>query len=323
MSNHQPVPVSVIICAYSDDRRDGLIVAVRSVQAQRRPAAEIIVVIDHNPKLFNDIRTTLPEVRTVENRQARGLSGARNTGVSLATQEIVAFLDDDAIATADWLQHLVAPYDNAQVLGVGGAIEPLWQVPPPAWFPPEFHWVVGCSYLGMPKVRSHVRNFLGCNMSFRRQVFTIGGFRDGIGRVGTNPLGCEETEFCIRLRQACEGALLYEPAALVCHLVPPNRASWRYFRSRCYSEGLSKAMVSKLVGSKHALANERSYAFSLLARGFWSAVGDQLLGGQRGGFLRAVNLIVGLGCTTAGYAGAQLAMAAGGVHISGAVPKGC
>ena len=44
---------------------------------------------------------------------------------------------------------------------------------------------------------------MGCNMSFRREVFErIGGFAEEIGRIGKNPLGCEETELCIRARQA-------------------------------------------------------------------------------------------------------------------------
>jgi GT2 family glycosyltransferase len=319
----QSCPVSVIICAYADERRDELITAVRSAQAQRLAPDEIIVVIDHNSKLFEEVSAALPEIRTIQNTQPRGLSGARNTGVAAATRDILAFLDDDAIASADWLQQLIAPYADAGVLGVGGSIEPLWSVKPPHWFPPEFNWVVGCSYVGQPRVQSKVRNFLGCNMSFRREVFTIGGFRHGIGRVGTKPVGCEETEFCIRLAQTWDrGDLLYEPGALVYHRVPKGRGSWSYFRTRCYSEGLSKALVSRLVGSKHALQEERSYAFSTLGRGFCSALVDQLLRRKPGGFLRAGSLVAGLGYTTAGYAAGRLATFFGGAQIPSAVPLG-
>jgi MFS family permease len=56
-------------------------------------------------------------------------------------------------------------------------------------------------------------------MSFRREVFdTVGGFTDGLGRVGSRPLGCEETELGIRLRQwRADSRLVYEPAAIVRH----------------------------------------------------------------------------------------------------------
>ncbi len=67
--------------------------------------------------------------------------------------------------------------------------------------PEEFYWVVSANYRGMPPSGAHVRNLLGGNMSFRREQFdVVGGFRSDIGRgAGKRPLGCEETEFCIRL----------------------------------------------------------------------------------------------------------------------------
>src|SRR5439155_54307 len=72
----------------------------------------------------------------------------------------------------------------------------------PTWHPPEFGWVVGCSYRGLPVEPAPVRNLIGCNMSMRRELFdAVGGFTHGIGRIGTIPLGCEETEWCIRVRQ--------------------------------------------------------------------------------------------------------------------------
>jgi glucosyl-dolichyl phosphate glucuronosyltransferase len=88
-------------------------------------------------------------------------------------------------------------------------------------------------------------------MSFRREVFElVGGFTEWLGRLGARPLGCEETELAIRIRQRRpEARLLYDPAAVVHHHVPRQRARWRYFRSRCYAEGLSKAAVSRLVGA--------------------------------------------------------------------------
>ena len=81
-------------------------------------------------------------------QQQRGISGARNSGIAAARGAIIAFLDDDAIAAPDWLEQLLAGYSSPNVLGVGGAIEPQWQGGRPRWFPPEFDWVVGCTYLG-------------------------------------------------------------------------------------------------------------------------------------------------------------------------------
>ena len=93
-----------------------------------------------------------------------------NTAVAAATSDIIAVLDDDAFACHDWLDALVAPYADVDVLGVGGRVIPQWRTGRPAWFPPEFDWVVGCSYRGMPGVRTPVRSFLGTSVSFRREV---------------------------------------------------------------------------------------------------------------------------------------------------------
>ena len=59
-----------------------------------------------------------------------------------------------------------------------------------------------------------------------------------MGRVGDGVLGCEETEFCIRLSHAKPDAvILYNPLARVEHLVPDKRASVRYFARALLGRG--------------------------------------------------------------------------------------
>jgi GT2 family glycosyltransferase len=95
--------------------------AVDSVQRQSAPPREIVVVIDHNPALLERTKTHLSDVVVVENREQRGLSGARNSGIAAASGEVIAFIDEDAVAERDWLARLGVSYENPQVLGVGGA----------------------------------------------------------------------------------------------------------------------------------------------------------------------------------------------------------
>jgi GT2 family glycosyltransferase len=296
-------PASVVICAYSEDRWELLVEAIHSAQRQSVPPLETIVVVDHNPALLARIRRELPGVVAVESSGAPGLAGARNTGVAAASGSVVAFLDDDALAEEAWLEKLTAPYDNPSVMGSGGAVRPMWATPRPRWFPPEFDWVVGCSYRGLPAERAPIRNPIGANMSFRREVFQrAGGFREGIGRVGRWPVGCEETELAIRAYQVMPGTrVLFDPAAAVDHHVPADRATPRYFASRCFAEGLSKALVAGHVGSDDALASERRYVVTQLGSGVVRGLVGALRG-DAGGLLRAAAIGAGLAMTSAGYA---------------------
>jgi GT2 family glycosyltransferase len=212
-------------------------------------------------------------------------------------------MDDDAVADPDWLHTLVDLYRDPCVIGVGGAVVPHWERGRPRAFPEEFDWVVGCSYRGMPTQRRPVRNLIGANMSFRREVFEVaGGFCDGIGRVGGRASGCEETDLCIRARAAFPaGVILYEPAALVSHRVPAARASWRYFGTRCYREGLSKAQVTQRAGISRGLSCERAHAARTIPLGVLRSL-RSVLSGDGAGLGRAAALVVGLSITTLGFA---------------------
>jgi len=295
--------VSVVICAYTEDRWDDVLAAVASVRAQHREPFEIILVVDHNPSLYARLKSRLQDVVVVENRQAQGLSGGKNTGVAVARGEFVAFLDDDAVAEPDWLRFLGASYSDGNVIGVGGLTRPLWETQRPHWFPEEFDWVVGCTFVGREPGR--VRNLLGGNASFRREVFEVaGGFPSGIGRSAASrrPLGGEETEFCIRLGRLCPGSVfIFDARAVIWHRVSAARSRFSYFHSRCYAEGLSKALVTRSVGVADGLSAERSYTAVTLRRGVVRGLAEALRG-DPAALARPAAITVGLLSATTGYA---------------------
>jgi glycosyltransferase involved in cell wall biosynthesis len=289
--------VSVVIAAYSDFRWLQLRDAVASVLAQTRPALETIVVVDHNPDLLSRARRELADAVVIPSSGARGASGARNTGVALSRGEIVAFLDDDARATPDWLETLIAGFADPAVAGVGGRVDPLWATARPRWLPREFDWTVGASYSGMPETTAQVRNVWTNNMALRRAAFdAAGGFREDFGKVGavSRP---EDTDLCLRVTS---GAWLYEPAGAVGHWVPQQRATFRYFLVRCFNEGRGKAGIAVMDGAAKGTSTERSYTVRVLpsavGRGLWEAVA-----GDRSGVLRSAAIVGGFGMAAAGF----------------------
>jgi glucosyl-dolichyl phosphate glucuronosyltransferase len=328
------VSATVVICVYTEKRWDDITEAVESVAAQDVPAAETLVVVDHNPVLLSRALEEFGPrgVRVLPNAHRQGLSGARNTAVAEATGDVLVFLDDDARARQGWLGALLAPYCDPTVAAVGGVAHPRWPTNRPRVLPGaapydpnatgELDWIVGCTYTGQPTFQTEVRNLMGCNMSFRREVFArVGGFAEDIGRIGKNPLGCEETELCIRARQAYQRAgeeirIVFEPAAAVDHRVSDDRVEWAYLRRRSWAEGLSKAAVSKLVGSEDALSTERSYVAKVLP----AAVLREL---KEGRVSSAAAVVTALVCTTAGYVRGKLPGATADVRLPAAqAPSG-
>ncbi len=309
--------LSVVLCAYTADRWGDLVAALAALAAQEAPPGEVLVVVDHHPELLARVVGHLatggagvpPGTRAVASAGAPGLSGARNTGAAAALGAIVAFVDDDARPASDWSRRLMSHYAHPLVIGVGGAIVPDWDGGRPRWFPVEFDWVVGCTYRGSPRRVAPVRNLIGANMSLRRAALArVGGFREDLGRVGNLPLGCEETELCLRATLAIPGGIfLHDPTARVAHRVTRARATPGYFLRRCWAEGRSKAAVVALAGGARALSTERAYTLRTLPGG--AARGLLDLAGHRdiGGVGRAFAIVAGLTTTVAGYLRGRLA----------------
>ncbi|HSL36180.1 MAG TPA: glycosyltransferase family 2 protein, partial [Arthrobacter sp.] len=114
--------------------------------------------------------------------------------------------------------------------------------------------------------------------------------------------------------------IVYEPAALVRHHVPVQRGTLRYMLERSWSEGISKAQVSHVVGHKRALVPERRYVKSVLPRAFFSALADWSRGADPDGWRRAGAYVAVLAFTAAGYVrGRRIAQGSGSL-LTGSAP---
>ncbi len=304
---------SVVVSTYDEQRWDDLESCLRSLQEGTLSPLETIVVVDHNDELLARVEDAFPEVKAIANRRARGLAGARNTGIEEAAGEVVAFIDDDARAERSWLERLSTCFSKAGVVGAGGALLPRWEAREVRWFPAEFLWVVGCSYTGLPTRRAPVRNPIGANMAVRADVLAeVGGFREGVSeeapreirsrgvvRAGGNVP--DDTDLAIRVSKDRPDCIwLYEPEARVLHTVTPERATLGYFVRRCIEEGDGKARLARYVGADAGLSSERRYVSVALPRGILRGLGD-LFRGDPFGPLRSAAIVLGLALTTAGF----------------------
>jgi GT2 family glycosyltransferase len=300
--------ISAVICCFADERFEDVLDCVEALGHQTLPPADIAVVVDHNSALLERVRAAVPDVPVVANRESRGSSGARNTGIASTRGEIVAFFDDDAVPEPDCLERMVVHYAGDGVVGVGGSVVPAWCTGRPRWFPEEFDWVIGCTYRGLPTRPTALRNLVGANMSFRRGALDIaGGFAAEMARAGRYPLGVDDTELCIRIRQKLpDSVLVYAPEARVRHKVPATRETWRYFCTRCFAEGLAKAALTAVSGTHEGLSSERSYVVRVLPRGVARGLRNAFTGQDRAGAERSLTIIAGLLVTAAGYASGRI-----------------
>jgi glycosyltransferase involved in cell wall biosynthesis len=154
-----------------------------------------------------------------------GLDWARNRGIREATHGIVAYIDDDALATPGWLRGVALGFADPEVMAVTGMVLPA-EIETPAQYDFECYGGMSKGFKGYT-IRRHElspRDLLraynwgvGANMAFRRSLFeTIGNFDVALD-VGTPTNGAGDIEFFYRTVTAGY-ALRYEPAAMVYHV---------------------------------------------------------------------------------------------------------
>jgi glycosyltransferase involved in cell wall biosynthesis len=307
---------SVVVPAWSWERRNELAACLRAIERQTLAPAETIIVIDHNEQLLEWTRESFPSVRTIPNRHERGVVGARNSGVEAAAGEIIVLTDDDTEAESTWIERLLSPFDDPTVVGVTGELIPNWTSHEARWFPAEFYWVFGCSYTGLPTEIAPVRNPIAANMAVRSaQLREVGGFRQGVkprqikyrGVVIAGGHALEDTELGIRIGARWpQMRWLYRPGATVRHAVSDEQATLGYLIRRSFEEGASKVDLAREVGAQEGLSSERRYVTVVLPRGFLRGFG-QTLRGDSNGVLRSAAIAIGLVSSGFGFLAASLA----------------
>lgn len=223
-------PVRVSLLLPTVDRPEAIYNLLRHLEHQSTPPHEIIVV-DQSARPAERV-AAMAKIRYHRIAQ-RGLPNARNVGASLATGDVVLYLDDDSIPDRDLVRFHAENYDDPKVDGVGGRVQGGYDSPGRA---------TGSFRASDGKVtrnfgattRCEADHLPGGNMSFRREVFAkVGGFDVAYGG---SAIG-EETDFCLRARRAgCR--FVFEPRAVLEHLhLPtggcraPNFENWLYWHS--------------------------------------------------------------------------------------------
>ncbi|WP_254769060.1 glucosyl-dolichyl phosphate glucuronosyltransferase [Salinilacihabitans rarus] len=252
--------VSVVICTYAMERYDVFSECVESVLAQTYEPLEVVLVVDGNEPVFERVREDFGDLDDVVlhcNEENRGISYSRTKGAEIATGEVVAFIDDDAVAEPDWIEQLVRVYEETDAIAVGGHVAPDWVTAKPDFFPEEFYWLVGCDERGFGEHMEELRNTYGSNISFRREVFlSVGGYDENTGRQGDRHVQAHEAPVCIRMRNEYGKGVIYNTDAVVHHKLFDYRGEFRWLVFRSFWQGYSKRIMDLLLPEAKGDKNE-------------------------------------------------------------------
>jgi glycosyltransferase involved in cell wall biosynthesis len=251
------IQISAIICALHHTAY--LDKAIQSLINQTLPKEqyEIIVVssgsIDET-KMIGESFNHLENFRCIH-EPIKGLSQARNMGWQDARGEYVAYLDDDAIASPEWLERIVNAFETIRPPpgGVGGKIIPIWEGKRPDWLSKQLEAPLTILNWGdRPIFLTEEYQYLaGANVSYRREILqNIGGFCTNLGRKGNTLLSNEERLLDRTLRKQGLG-LYYDPKICVRHHIKVERLVKSWFYKRFFWQGVSDVILQYNIENAH------------------------------------------------------------------------
>ncbi|MCK5942310.1 MAG: glycosyltransferase family 2 protein [Planctomycetes bacterium] len=244
--------ISVILP--TKDRGPEIDATIEALLAQDLPAAEHEVVIVDNASSPDDAARLRDWARRHPDRlryvsePEPGLNHARNAGIANARGEVLAFLDDDAIAPPHWLRALLRAFDQHPLAwAVGGRIVSQFTTAPPDWLDDRFAIYLSDFDRGDAVRELHYDDYpRGANMAFRREAFErCGRFAPCLDRRGDLLLSNGDIEMCYRVEQHGH-AVLYVPDAEVHHQIRGDRLSVDWFARRAYWQGRSQALFERM-----------------------------------------------------------------------------
>jgi glycosyltransferase involved in cell wall biosynthesis len=243
--------IAAIICTHNRDKYLGA--AIDSLLQQEGVNYEAIVVDNASSDRTREVvesRLSNPRLKYVYEENL-GLSVARNRGARETSAPILAYLDDDAIASPQWLKTIVAAYNSNQKVAIaGGKVTLIWPdgIEHPQWISQEMAGSLGIYDLGEEVVYIDNPNLTprGLNYSLRRSFLeSIGGFDVNLGRVGNNLLSNEELQMTEKAI-ASGWQVLYLPQAIAAHHVAPERIKASWFFRRSWWQGISECYRERI-----------------------------------------------------------------------------
>jgi len=235
--------VSIVVCTVGSNN---LTACLRSLQKQQYSEYEVLVMMEREVK--QEVKGDSIQYHLAQNYN---LSRTRNQGIRESKGDLIAFIDDDAVADPAWISNLVNCYRRKEKVGcIGGKIKldlPA-NLPKAAKQLPEkmLRGFLSATTIEGGQQELDEPLIWGCNMAFPSSVFEqVGYFDPRLGRTPWNLKGEDEKDVQYRLLSRGYN-LFWEPKAEVTHIISEKRLKSSYFLRRALWQGYSELIrISK------------------------------------------------------------------------------
>jgi len=266
---------SIIICTQS--RSTLLKTCLQSFISQNQVFENIEYIVVDNQSTDDTKEVTISFQNNLKNlhyvfEEKIGLSHARNKGVEVSKYNWVCFMDDDALAHADFNQVMMETIDKNIFDGFGGMFYPWYRTPKPKWLSPIFGQ--------MPMLRKDIgvlpfnHHAAGGICAFNKlKLIRAGAFPPDIGMRG-NVVGYGEENYLQDKMRANGDVIGFVPNWKMDHLVAEYKYTLKWHLKRFVGKGRDKQLstgkkinpIKKIILILRALAILILYAFKLLPK---------------------------------------------------------
>lgn len=210
--------------------------------------------------------------------QQQGRSHALNCGIKSASEDILAFVDDDETVDTSWVNVIYKYFSSSHISYIGGACLPNWHAAPPNWLPAhtgKYRGVLGWIELSKLDLDFNTDNIELCGGNFaikRSDLIQAGTFNTSLGRSSNNLMGGEDGDLHRRLRKlSLKG--VYTPSLIIYHDIPTTRMTFNYHARWAFWSGFSHGVrLTSVAGADSGLRKFYGVPLYLIKKGFLGAL---------------------------------------------------
>lgn len=258
--------VSIVICTYNREKYITRCLNSLINQDYALDNYELIVINNNSTDSTDDICKRFFKTHNRPNFHyeieiKKGLSNARNKGLSIARGKYITYIDDDAEAFPDFVTNLVKVItDCKNIAGFGGKILPVYEDGEPKWMNRFLHGFVTKVDFGNVSFKYKGDGYpypAGCNMTYKREILeSIGGFSPILH------FRSDDKFIYLEVKKISQ-EIYYIPNIKVQHNIDKERTSYENFVSISKKMGISERLRTKNIGNTAFQSKIFEYVFKL------------------------------------------------------------